>query len=171
MWGLLHPSLMAREGGYYLTTLSSAVHVLKSLQACSPESPQHSVESFDNLAGCSGRGYGADIGSPKSQLSCKTPSPEPRLACIADLQGFLKIMIPDELTGSIISKTLPIKPNMTTKEVAKLIAHKFNVTNPQDYCLFKLVDGEETMLGDSECPQVIKADLMAAGSNCLFTYK
>ena len=29
----------------------------------------------------------------------------------------------------------------------------------------------ETMLGDSECPQVIKADLMAAGSNCLFTYK
>ncbi|XP_035210359.1 protein sprint-like isoform X3 [Stegodyphus dumicola] len=171
MWGLLHPSLMAREGGYYLTTLSSAVHVLKSLQACSPESPQHSVESFDNLAGCSGRGYSADIGSPKSQLSCKTPSPEPRLACIADLQGFLKIMIPDELTGSIISKTLPIKPNMTTKEVAKLIAHKFNVTNPQDYCLFKLVDGEETMLGDSECPQVIKADLMAAGSNCLFTYK
>lgn len=49
------------------------------------------------------------------------PSPEPRLACIADLQGFLKIMIPDELTGSIISKTLPIKPNMTTKEVGKSI--------------------------------------------------
>ncbi|KAG8198131.1 hypothetical protein JTE90_006884 [Oedothorax gibbosus] len=167
MWGLLHPSLMAREGGYYLTTLSSAVHVLKSLQACSPESDQGgTVETFDNI---SGRPYGMDIGSP--QIDCKTPSPEPRLACIADLQGFLKIMIPDELTGSIISKTLPIKPNMTTKEVAKLIAHKFNVTNPQDYCLFKLVNGEETMLGDSECPQVIKADLMADGVNCLFTYK
>ncbi|XP_054709890.1 protein sprint-like [Uloborus diversus] len=174
MWGLLHPSLMAREGGYYLTTLSSAVHVLKSLQACSPESPPNSNgSSFDNVPGASSsaRSYGMDMGSPRSQLGCKTPSPEPRLACIADLQGFLKIMIPDELTGSIISKTLPIKPNMTTKEVVKLIAHKFNVTNPQDYCLFKLVDGEETMLGDSECPQIIKADLMAAGSNCLFTYK
>ncbi|XP_055940907.1 protein sprint-like isoform X1 [Argiope bruennichi] len=170
MWGLLHPSLMAREGGYYLTTLSSAVHVLKSLQACSPEMPQNQVEAFDNLP-ASGVSYGTDMGSPRSQLGIKTPSPEPRLACIADLQGFLKIMIPDELTGSIISKTLPIKPNMTTKEVAKLIAHKFNITNPQDYCLFKLVNGEEIMLADSECPQVIKADLMAAGTNCLFTYK
>lgn len=35
-------------------------------------------------------------------------------------------------------------------------------------CIFLI---SETMLGDSECPQVIKADLMAAGSNCLFTYK
>lgn len=34
MWGLLHPSLLSGEGGYYLTTLSSAVHVLKHLQRC-----------------------------------------------------------------------------------------------------------------------------------------
>lgn len=32
MWGLLHPSLLSGEGGYYLTTLSSAVHVLKSFR-------------------------------------------------------------------------------------------------------------------------------------------
>lgn len=37
MWGLLHPSLLSGEGGYYLTTLSSAVHVLKSFRACSEE--------------------------------------------------------------------------------------------------------------------------------------
>ena len=37
MWGLLHPSLLSGEGGYYLTTLSSAVHVLKSFRACSDE--------------------------------------------------------------------------------------------------------------------------------------
>lgn len=30
MWGLLHPSLLTGEGGYYLTTLSSAVHVIKT---------------------------------------------------------------------------------------------------------------------------------------------
>lgn len=30
MWGLLHPSLLSGEGGYYLTTLSSAVNVLKN---------------------------------------------------------------------------------------------------------------------------------------------
>lgn len=33
MWGLLHPSILAGEGGYYLTTLSSAVHMLKNLQS------------------------------------------------------------------------------------------------------------------------------------------
>jgi len=34
MWGLLQPSLLSGEGGYYLTTLSSAVHVLKNFRAC-----------------------------------------------------------------------------------------------------------------------------------------
>lgn len=33
MWGLLHPSLLTGEGGYYLTTLSSAVHVLKTFKS------------------------------------------------------------------------------------------------------------------------------------------
>ena len=33
MWGLLHPSILAGEGGYYLTTLSSAVHILKNMRA------------------------------------------------------------------------------------------------------------------------------------------
>ena len=32
MWGLLHPCLLNGNGGYYLTTLSSAVHVLKQLR-------------------------------------------------------------------------------------------------------------------------------------------
>lgn len=32
MWGLLHPSLLSGEGGYYLTTLSSAVNVLKNFR-------------------------------------------------------------------------------------------------------------------------------------------
>lgn len=31
---------------------------------------------------------------------------------------------------------------MTTRDVCKIIAHKVRITNPQDYGLFKLVDGE-----------------------------
>ncbi len=31
VWGLLHPSLLAGEGGYYLTMLSSTIHFIKSL--------------------------------------------------------------------------------------------------------------------------------------------
>ena len=32
MWGLVHPSLLNGEGGYYLTTLTSAVEVVKQLR-------------------------------------------------------------------------------------------------------------------------------------------
>lgn len=61
------------------------------------------------------------------------------------MSGFcsaLKIVVPDEMNGSIITKTLPVRPNMTTREVCKIIAHKVRITNPQDYGLYKLVDGE-----------------------------
>ena len=41
LWGLLAPSLLSGEGGYYLTTLSSAVHVIKGflLQDPSEDTP------------------------------------------------------------------------------------------------------------------------------------
>ena len=37
MWGLLQPSLLSGEAGYYLTALCSAVHVLKSFMASDTE--------------------------------------------------------------------------------------------------------------------------------------
>eukprot|EP00092_Neocalanus_flemingeri_P018925 GFUD01020501.1.p1 GENE.GFUD01020501.1~~GFUD01020501.1.p1 ORF type:complete len:785 (-),score=183.72 GFUD01020501.1:94-2232(-) len=38
MWGLLSPTLLAKEGGYYLSLLSCAVHMLKNI----PKLPGHS---------------------------------------------------------------------------------------------------------------------------------
>ncbi|XP_014281699.1 protein sprint isoform X4 [Halyomorpha halys] len=141
MWGLLHPSLLSGEGGYYLTTLSSAVHVLKSFRACSEE---HSAS-----------------GAPQ------TWGPGP----LSEFRSVLKIVVPDEMNGSIITKTLPIRPNMTTKDVCKIIAHKVRITNPQDYGLYKLVDGEETVLTDGECPQDVKGNVTSLGKHCMFAYK
>jgi len=114
MWGLLHPSLLSGEGGYYLTTLSSAVHVLKNFKSSTTEERISSI--------------------PKSD-------------CV------LKVVVPNEMHGSILTKTLPVRPHMTTKDVCKIIAHKARITNPQDYALYKLVNGEETILTDNECPQ------------------
>ncbi|KAK7477736.1 hypothetical protein BaRGS_00031024, partial [Batillaria attramentaria] len=138
MWGLLHPSVLTGEGGYYLTTLSSAVLILKNFQ---------------------------------DAHESKTASLEGHLPTLGEVQGFLKIAFPDELRDSIIWKTLPVRPNMTTKDVCAMIAHKFKITNPQDYGLILLCDGEESQLTDSQCPQIIKKDNLAAGKESFFAYK
>jgi hypothetical protein len=51
MWGLVHPSLLNGEGGYYLTTLTSAVHVIKQLKFDNrPEDPMN--ESLRSMSDC-----------------------------------------------------------------------------------------------------------------------
>lgn len=54
MWGLLHPSLLSGEGGYYLTTLSSAVHVLKNFRTSEPSldvSPMtHPLDCYSDIS-------------------------------------------------------------------------------------------------------------------------
>ncbi|XP_059162197.1 uncharacterized protein LOC131945184 isoform X2 [Physella acuta] len=138
MWGLLQPSLLTGEGGYYLTTLSSAVLILKNFQDTHQLVP--------------------------AQM-------EGRLPTISDMQGFLRIAIPDELHGSITWKTLPVRPNMNTRDVCAMVAHKFKVTNPQDYGLYLLCDGQEFHLADTDCPQIIKGDNLAVGKTCCFAFK
>ncbi|KAK3595982.1 hypothetical protein CHS0354_032496 [Potamilus streckersoni] len=138
MWGLLHPSLLTGEGGYYLTSLSSAILVLKNFR-----------QMHEN----------------------KDPGAQGPLPSISDMQGFLKIAIPDELKDSIEWKTLPVRPNMTTKDVCSIIAHKFKITNPQDYSFYILENREEKRLTDAECPQALKAQKMAEGKECVFAYK
>ncbi|XP_070377848.1 protein sprint-like isoform X2 [Dermacentor albipictus] len=160
MWGLLHPSLLTGEGGYYLTTLSSAVHVLKSLR--------DGDEQADAATAATTPPQSTQGSSGKEASAQPAMFRYPRMA---DLQGFMQIVIPDELSGSIVAKTLPVLPHMTAKEVRKMIAHKFRVTNPEDYGLFKLVKGEETQLTDNDCPQAIKADLLTSGVECRFAYK
>lgn len=53
-----------------------------------------------------------------------------------------KVLIPNELNGSLLTKTLPLRPNMTTKEISRIIALKLRITNPQDFALYQLVEGE-----------------------------
>jgi len=54
MWGLLHPSLLSGEGGYYLTTLSSAVNVLKNFRQCNTDLlPAVSVSVQQAYSSCS----------------------------------------------------------------------------------------------------------------------
>lgn len=54
----------------------------------------------------------------------------------------LRIIIPNEYNGSIQTKTIPVRPHTTTKDVIRIIAHKSQITNAMDYGLFKLIEGE-----------------------------
>ncbi|VVC35873.1 Hypothetical protein CINCED_3A000453 [Cinara cedri] len=147
MWGLLHPSLIPGEGGYYLTALCGAVHVLKSYKS--------SMEA------------GTANGVKTSSSDNTTLSYDP----LNELKSVLKVVVPDETNGSLLTKTLPVRPHMTTRDVCKIIAHKLRITNPQDYSLFKLIDGQEFLLSETDCPQDIKSSTSASGSHCLFAYK
>ncbi|XP_017035272.1 protein sprint isoform X1 [Drosophila kikkawai] len=137
MWGLLQPTLLNGEPGYYLTALCSAVQVLKTFMASEGESGNGSLDW--------------------------------RSSCLPACSSVLRVIIPDECNGSLQTRTLPVRPHTTTREVCRIIAHKARITNPQDYALFKLVDGEETLLTDAECPQ--DARLAAKGKHCMLAYK
>ncbi|XP_055544284.1 uncharacterized protein LOC129729604 isoform X4 [Wyeomyia smithii] len=137
MWGLIQPSLLSGEAGYYLTALCSAVHVLKNF----------SLQDHDGNSG--------------SQEWTSSTFPE--------CSSVLRVIIPDEYNGSIQTRTLPIRPHTTTREVCRIIAHKARITNAQDYGLFKLIDGEETLLQDNECPQDVR--MAACGRHCMIAYK
>ncbi len=51
IWGLLHPSLLAGEGGYYLTMLSSTIHFIKSLGEEEEEEEERRVAEEDDKVG------------------------------------------------------------------------------------------------------------------------
>lgn len=81
--------------------------------------------------------------------------------------SILKVIIPDECNGSLQNRTLPVRPNTTVREVSRIIAHKARI-NSQDYGLFKLINGDETLLQDNECPQEVSA---LTQKKCVFIYR
>ncbi|CDW52164.1 protein TAG 333, f [Trichuris trichiura] len=174
IWGLLHPALLFGEASYYLTALSSAVHVLKHIDLLPKlnESCPFAVEvilqnSFSRLA-----------------TLC------PFFKSIETAGAFLRIAIPDEVSGAIHYHCFPALPQISAAKLCKfiyffekiqqppyapvtgrMIAHKFGITNPEDHGIYLLVDGFETCLLPSECPELVKEQLRAAGKPHMFAYK
>jgi hypothetical protein len=133
MWGLAHPSLFNGEAGYYLTTLTSAINVLKETQPAVPAFPRESEEE----------------GSIEQQIQ--------NLPCMNNLQTELKIFFEDASTGQYSSAyRLAVVPDMTVAEVCDVIAQKHCKTNPERYGLFTVVDGQVSEMGSEERPQDVK---------------
>ena len=54
----------------------------------------------------------------------------------------LKVLVADENASSLLARTVPLRPSMTVRDVTKLLALKLRLSNPQDFTLVALVDGQ-----------------------------
>lgn len=156
MWALLQPSLLAGEGGYFLTALSSAAQLLKNLQS-RPASPSDA---------------GSWMGTLTSIPECSTGAPQQ--PCV------LRVLVADENASSLLARTVPLRPSMTVRDVTKLLALKLRLSNPQDFTLVALMDGQEIQLPETENPQAWMASHGTAnfagqplvkGSACTFAFR
>ncbi|OTF70098.1 RAB GDP/GTP exchange factor-like protein [Euroglyphus maynei] len=184
MLGLIHPSILNGEGSYYLTVLSSAIQVLKTMYTADNSRALEDIITLNGTAGVQSM-FSIIRAQPSENLqrqmnsttangkSLGLTTPPLALPSIANMQAYMKIMIPNELTSIITCKTVPVRHNMTTKEVCRMIAHTFRITNPEDYALYRIKENglEEIQLLDNEYPQVIKSELMARNESTMFAYK
>jgi len=124
LWGILSPSLLSGEGGYYLTLLSAAVHSIRS-------------RSQDQIP-----------------PSCLT------------------VLVPSHLSGSLVQRSVPLRPGMTVRDVSRIIAAKMQLQDPEQFCLYRLMGGEESRL--AEClpiSQVSGAQVEKEGRKTSFIYR
>ncbi|XP_075977176.1 src homology 2 domain-containing protein sprint isoform X6 [Anticarsia gemmatalis] len=141
MAGLLPAALLAGEGGYYLTALFSAVAVLKRL-APEPQ-PDSTTPQW--------RRGSMDTGREQCPVAV------------------VRVVLPDECRGSIRRVPVPCRPGARARDLCRALAHAAAITNPQDYALFALHDGHETMLNENDCPQEVMSE--KSGQNFTLAYR
>jgi len=83
----------------------------------------------------------------------------------------LKVLVADEDASSLVARTVPLRPLMTVRDVTKLLALKLRLSNPQDFTLVALVDGQEIQLPESEQPQTVLANASGANRPVTFAFR
>uniref|UniRef100_F7AK80 VPS9 domain-containing protein n=1 Tax=Ciona intestinalis TaxID=7719 RepID=F7AK80_CIOIN len=146
--GLLDPALLVGEGGYYLTTLISAVQVVFSMKRKETSLPSISdlqvvVNNWHLMVGINA----TFLGNEDSNKRLKKPD--------------------DDV---VLHKTLHVPPAMTARNLCHMITRKFNIEAPDDYCLHVVANGIAHPLEPNECPQLVKMDLLTQFSATAFYF-
>jgi hypothetical protein len=149
MWELLPQQLLTTgDAAYYLSTLFSAIHVLKN-----PDSIRRLKNIPDNAFQMGTQALSANGNNEETS------------------DAFIRVAVPDEQAGSIEYHTFPAVSQMNAAKLCRVIAHQFAITNPEDFGLYILFDGFETCLLANECPDTVRDQLSEAGKSYLFAYK
>jgi hypothetical protein len=61
----------------------------------------------------------------------------------------VRVVIPDERNGTLVRKIIPIQSSTTNKDVIRMLASKLGISNPNDYILVSIKNGEEKTCPDN----------------------
>ncbi|XP_077969725.1 uncharacterized protein LOC144424365 [Styela clava] len=136
--GLLDPTLLLGEGGYYLTTLISAVQVLSSMKK--REAP------LPNIADLQGFLKVGISSKTEKQIQAEKKANQQQSSGLSE--------------SVIMHKTLHVPPSMTAHNLGMMIAKKYGIKNTKDFCLHVVVNGVAYPLKPQEFPQLVKMDLL-----------
>uniref|UniRef100_A0A1I7U8E4 VPS9 domain-containing protein n=1 Tax=Caenorhabditis tropicalis TaxID=1561998 RepID=A0A1I7U8E4_9PELO len=169
MWELLpQPIVTQSDASYYLTSLWSAVHVLKSTEAIRRlcENDQRVIVSHDSSRHC--------CASPllsTATLTRGTSAGLVQMISAATCDAFVKIAVPDEAIGCVRYATFPGVPMLTTSKLSRLVAHQQGITNPEEHGLYLIAEGFESCLSPSDCPVLVHEQLKKDNKPHMFAYK
>lgn len=121
-WALLPAGCLPGEAGFYLSSLFSALHLLRHFPAARG---RLAARDPDALAL-----YGGLPSASASSIGNGSLG-----------EGLIRVALPDEASGSIAYEAFPAIAQLTTAHLSRLIAHKLGVTNPEDHGLYLLLDG------------------------------
>ncbi|KAA0711300.1 Ras and Rab interactor 3 Ras interaction/interference protein 3 [Triplophysa tibetana] len=139
MMELMDPALQLGEGSYYLTTTYGALEHIKN---------------FDKQAVT--RELSIDIQDSIHRWERRRTLNKAR-ASRSSVQDFINVSF---LEAGSDTKTLGVRPNTTAQDLCNQCAEKFEVLDPESYCLSVLEDGHYKPLGPQEFPLAIKSSLL-----------
>lgn len=159
IWNLANRQLLTNETIYYLTLMSSACYILKSIDF----SQQLSQQFSSDLAAT---GYNAP-GINSFELNSLNETTNLSYMNM----GLIDVYLPDDKYQTLKVKKIPVKPNSKCKEVCYLIASKFKIYNYDDYALYYIENGAEFRVKDDERPLEIKNEKIKYNPNIKFIFK
>ncbi|KAJ6661820.1 hypothetical protein lerEdw1_012991 [Lerista edwardsae] len=139
MMELMDPSLQLGEGSYYLITTYGAVELIKSYDKITV-TRQLSTEVQDSIHRWERRRT-----LNKAQASRSS------------VQDFITISF---MEADNQTRTLAYQTDSTTQSLTQQCAEKFDVSEPQDFGLFILVDNKSLLLDNEALPYRIKSHLL-----------
>uniref|UniRef100_A0A8R1HQK9 VPS9 domain-containing protein n=1 Tax=Caenorhabditis japonica TaxID=281687 RepID=A0A8R1HQK9_CAEJA len=169
MWELLpQPIVTQSDASYYLTSLWSAVHVLKSADSirrlCDNDHRAIVLHAEAARQCCS---------SPLLSTATLTRGTSAAIQAVsgATCDAFVKIAVPDEAIGCVRYATFPGVPMLTTSKLSRLVAHQQGITNPEEHGLYLIAEGFESCLSPTECPVLVHEQLKKENKPHMFAYK